>query len=152
MISEAIFRSFDLEEGFSLSLGRARENGKAGPATGSGSDVDAMSENSDRLAHDEEANAQTIASRRIKTGEGLEHSRHLVPGNTDSSVIHVNADALVGVPATGENAATGLCVFDGVVDQLRRTVPRSSASLSIVAPVGTVRTLTSFIRAANSFS
>jgi hypothetical protein len=77
-----------------------------------------MSENSDRLAHDEEANAQTIASRRIKTGEGLEHSRHLVPGNTDSSVIHVNADALVGVSATGENAATGLCVFDGVVDQV----------------------------------
>jgi hypothetical protein len=106
------------EGNFSLSFGPARENGKAWPATGSGSDVDAVSQNSDRLAHDEEANAQTIASRRIKTGEGLEHSRHLVPGYTDSSVIHVNADPLVGVPATDENAATRLCVFDGIADQV----------------------------------
>ena len=77
-----------------------------------------MSQNSDRLAHDEEANAQTIASRRIKTGEGLEHSRHLVPGYADSSVIHVNTDAPAGVAATDENAATGLCVFDRVADQV----------------------------------
>jgi hypothetical protein len=77
-----------------------------------------VSQNSDRLAHDEEANAQTIASRRIKPGEGFEHSRHLVPGYADSSVIHVNADPLVGVPATDENAATRLCVFDGIADQV----------------------------------
>src|SRR5580698_1112105 len=37
----------------SLSFGPVRKNGKAGPATGSGSDVDAVSQNSDRLAHDE---------------------------------------------------------------------------------------------------
>ena len=94
----------------SLSFGPARENGKAGPATGSGSDVDAVSQDSDRLAHDEEADAETIASRRIKTREGLEHPRHLVPGHTDSGVIHVNTDVLVGVTATDENAATGLCI------------------------------------------
>jgi hypothetical protein len=128
----------------SLSFGPARENGKAGPATGSGSDVDAVSQDSDRLAHDEEADAETIASRRIKTGECLEHPRHLVPGHTDSGVIHVNTDALVGVTATDENAATGLCVFDGVADQVAQNGPRSSASLSIVALVGTVRTLTPF--------
>ena len=102
----------------SLSFGPARENGKAGPATGSGSDVDAVSQDSDRLAHDEEADAETIASSRIKTREGLEHPRHLVPGHTDSGVIHVNTDVLVGVTATDENAATGLCVFDGVADQV----------------------------------
>jgi len=102
----------------SLSFGPTRENGKAGPATGSGSDVDAVSQDSDRLAHDEEADSETVASRRIKTGEGLERPRHLVPGHTDSGVIHVNTDALVGVTATDENAATGLCVFDGVADQV----------------------------------
>jgi hypothetical protein len=80
-----------------------------------------VSQNYDRLAHDEEANAQTIASRRIKTGEGLEHSRHLVPGYADSSVIHVNADPLVGVPATDENTATRLCVFDGIADQVAQS-------------------------------
>ena len=102
----------------SLSFGPARENGKAGPATGSGSDVDAVSQDSDRLAHDEEADAETIASPRIKMGESLEHPRHLVPGHTDSGGIHVNTDALVGVTATDEDAATRLCVFDGVADQV----------------------------------
>ena len=108
-----------------------------------------MSQYSDRLAHDEEADAQTVASRRIKTGEGIEHERHLVPGNSDSGVIHVNTDAPAGVAATDENAATGLCVFDRVADQV---VPRSSALLLIVAPVGTVRTLTPFVRAATLFA
>jgi hypothetical protein len=55
------------------SFGPGRKNGKAGPATGSGSHIDAVSQNSDRLAHDEEADAQTVASRRIETGEGIEH-------------------------------------------------------------------------------
>jgi hypothetical protein len=102
----------------SLSFGPARENGKAGPATGSRSDVDAVSQDSDRLANDEEADAQTIASLRIKTGEGLKYSGHLVPGDTDSGVIDINTDALAGVTATDENVATGLCVFDGVANQV----------------------------------
>ena len=106
------------EGGFPLSFGRARENGKAGPATRNGSHIDAVSQNSDRLAHDEEADAQTVASRGIKTGEGLEHSRHLVPGDTDSGVIDINTDGLASVTAPKENAATRLCVFDSVVDQV----------------------------------
>jgi hypothetical protein len=85
---------------------------------GSRSNVDAVSQYADCLAHDEEPDAETIAPRTINTGEGLEHSRHLVRGNTDSGVMHVNTDALVGVTATDENAATGLCVFDGVADQV----------------------------------
>ena len=100
------------------SFGSARENGKAGPATGSGSDVDAVSQNSDSLAHDEEADAQTVASRRTKTGEGMEHSGQLVLGDTDSGVIHVNTDALAGVTATEEDAATRLRVLDSVADQV----------------------------------
>lgn len=77
-----------------------------------------MSEYSDRLAHDEESDAETIASRGIKTGEGLGHSGHLVPGDTDSGVIHVNTDALAGMTATEENAAARLSVLDGVADQV----------------------------------
>ena len=80
-----------------------------------------MSQNSDRLAHDEEANAQTIASRRIKTGEGLEHSRHLVLGYTDSSVIHVNADPLVGVPATTHRLPREL-QLDEVISLVEMTI------------------------------
>jgi len=99
-------------------FGSARENGKAGPATGSGSDVDAVSQNSDSLAHDEEADAQAVASRRTKTGEGMEHSGQLVLSDTDSGVIHVNTDAVAGVTATKEDAATGLRVLDSVADQV----------------------------------
>jgi hypothetical protein len=82
------------------SFGLARKNGKAGPATGSGSDLNAVSQNSDRLSYDEEADTQTIAPRRIKPGKGFEHSRYPVPGNTDSGVIYVDTDALAGVAAT----------------------------------------------------
>jgi hypothetical protein len=82
------------------SFGLARKNGKAGPATGSGSDVNAVSQNSDRLSYDEEADTQTVAPRRIKPGEGFEHSRYPVPGDTDSGVIYVDTDALADVAAT----------------------------------------------------
>ena len=64
---------------------------------GSGSDVDAVSQNTDRLADDEEADAQTVVARGIKTGEGLEYSGHLVLGNTDPCVIHVNTGASAGL-------------------------------------------------------
>jgi hypothetical protein len=77
--------------------GSVRENGKAGPAIGSGSDVDAVSQNSDRLADDEEADAQTIVARGIKAGEGLEYSSHLVLGNTAPRVIHVDTGASAGL-------------------------------------------------------
>jgi hypothetical protein len=85
---------------------------------GSGSDVDAVSQNADRLADDEEADAQTIVARGIKAGEGLEYSSHLALGNADPCVIHVNTGASVGLTTPQENAATRLCVFDGVADQI----------------------------------
>jgi hypothetical protein len=77
-----------------------------------------MPENADGLAHDEEANAQTVASRRIETCERLENPGHFVPCDTDPSVIHVDADALADVTATEENAATGLRVLDRVANQV----------------------------------
>lgn len=75
-----------------------------------------MPQQADGLAHDEEADAQTVASRRIETSEGFENSRHLVSRDTDSSVIHVDTDALADVTATEENASTGLRVFDRVAN------------------------------------
>ena len=85
---------------------------------GSGSDVDAVSQNADRLTDDEEADAETIVAPWIKAGEGLEYPSHLVLGNTDPSVIHVNTCASTGLTTPQENAATRLCVFDGVADQV----------------------------------
>src|ERR1700722_9776667 len=88
-----------------------------------------MSQNSDRLSYDEEADTQTVAPRWIKPGEGFEHSRHPVPGNTDSGVIYVDTDALAGAAATWKNAATRLRVLDGVVDQ----VPQNGAEKQRIA-------------------
>jgi hypothetical protein len=77
-----------------------------------------MPQQTDSLAHDEEADAQTAASRWIETSEGLENSRHLVSRDADSSVVHVDADALARVTATKKNAVAGLRVFNSVADQI----------------------------------
>src|SRR4029077_2154844 len=77
-----------------------------------------MSQNSDRLAHDEEADAQTVVSRRINAGKRLKHSRNLVAGDTDSRVIHVNTDVHTSVTASDEDTATRLRVLDGIADQV----------------------------------
>ena len=70
-----------------------------------------MSQNSDRLAHDEEANAQTIASRRIKTGEGLEHSRHLILGY--AGIVSLGHAAFFGLGAY----SAGLLALHGIVTE-----------------------------------
>jgi hypothetical protein len=44
-------------------FGPLHENRKAKPAAGSGGDVDAMAQNSGRLAHNEESDADALASR-----------------------------------------------------------------------------------------
>jgi hypothetical protein len=97
------------------------------------------------LAHDEEADAQAIVSRGMETSECLEHSRNLVPGDTDSGVIHVNTDVRANVTAADENAAPGLRVLDGVADQVSQNGTEKQRIAFIVALVGTVRTLTPFV-------
>jgi hypothetical protein len=56
-----------------------------------------VSQNADRLADDEEADAQTIVAGGVKAGEGLEYSSHLVLGNTAPCVIHVDTGASAGL-------------------------------------------------------
>jgi hypothetical protein len=56
------------------------------------------------------------------------------------------------VAATDENAATGLCVFDRVADQVAQHGTEKQRVLLIVALVGAVRTLTPFVRAATLFA
>src|ERR1700726_921022 len=62
------------------------ENGKAGPAAGSRGDVDAVAQNSERLAHYEEADAQAVALCGIKAGESLEDLRDLLTRNSGTRV------------------------------------------------------------------
>jgi len=98
---------------------RARdENGKARPAAGSRGDVDAVAQNSDRLAHDEEPDAQTVTSYGIKPGECLEDLRHLFARDSNARVIHIDPDTRTEVPATKKDATSGLCVLDCIADQI----------------------------------
>ena len=61
------------------------------------------------------AGGQAIAG---DTREGLEQSRHLVRGDTDPGVTHVNTHA--DVTATEEDTATWLRVLDGVAENRTR--------------------------------
>ena len=96
------------------------KNRKTGPATGSGSDVDAVSQKSDRLAHDEEAYAQTVASCCIEAGESLEDLRHLFARNADPRVVHVDPYARAAVPTAQEDAASRLGVLDRIAYQVAK--------------------------------
>jgi hypothetical protein len=98
---------------------RARdENGKARPAAGNGGNVDAVAQNSERLAHDEEPDAQTVTSCGIKPGESLEDFRHLFARDSNARVVHIDPDTRTEVPATKKDPPSGLCVLDCIADQI----------------------------------
>ena len=98
---------------------RARdENGKARPAAGSGGDVDAVAQNSDRLAHDEEPDAQAVASRDIKAGESLEDLGHLFARNSNARVVHIDPNTRTGVPAAEKDTTSWLGVLNCITDQI----------------------------------
>jgi hypothetical protein len=98
---------------------RARdENGKARPAAGSRGDVDAVAQNSDRLAHDEEPDAQAVTPCGIKPGESLEDLRDLFASDSNARVIHIDPGTRTEVPATKKDATSGLGVLDCIADQI----------------------------------
>jgi hypothetical protein len=102
-----------------LPLRPARDkNGKAGPAAGSRDDVNAVAQNSERVAHDEETDAQTVASCGIKPGEGLEDSWNFLTRNSSARVVHIDPDSRTGVPAANKDATSRLGVLDGIADQI----------------------------------
>jgi hypothetical protein len=94
------------------------EDGKARPAAGSRGDVDAVAQNSERLAHDEETDAQTVALCGIKAGESLEDLRNLFTRNSSARVVHIDPDPQMGVPAAKKDATSWLGVFDCIADQI----------------------------------
>jgi hypothetical protein len=132
---------------------RARdENGKARPAAGSRGDVDAVAQNSDRLAHDEEPDAQAVTPCGIKPGESLEDLRDLFASDSNARVIHINPDTRTEVPATKKDATSGLGVLDCIADQIAQGGPSSRLSLSIVASLETMWIPMPLLSAACSFS
>src|SRR5262249_36421349 len=79
-----------------------------------------MSEHADRLAHDEEADTQSVAPCMIQTSESVEDFRHCFLRDAAACVEYVDADVLIGLTAAYENSATRLCVFDGVADYIAK--------------------------------
>src|SRR5580704_5376537 len=94
------------------------ENGKARPAAGSGGDVDAVTQNSNRLAHDEESDTQAVAWCGIEAGESLEDPGHLFAGNSNTRVVHINPNTRTGVPAAKKDPTSRLRIFDCVTDEI----------------------------------
>jgi hypothetical protein len=72
-----------------------------------------------RLAHDEETNAQAVASCGIKPGEGLEDSRNMLARNASTRVVDVDPDSRTRVPATNKDATSRLGVLDCIADRAR---------------------------------
>jgi hypothetical protein len=79
-----------------------------------------MSEHSDCLAHDEEANTEPVAPRMIQPSEGVEDFRHFLIGDTAARIEHVDAHVLTNMTAAHENSAAGFGVFDGVASQIAK--------------------------------
>jgi hypothetical protein len=105
--------------GFVLSLlGSFDENGKARPATGTGGDVDAMPQNSERLPHDEETDAEALALCGVKPSERFEDSRYLLVGDSNARIVHVDPNFRAGTPATEQHATSQFGVLDCIAHQI----------------------------------
>src|ERR1700757_2018052 len=105
--------------GFVLSLlGSFDENGKARPATGTGGDVDAMPQNSERLLHDEETDAEALALCGIKPSERFEDSRYLLVGDSNARIVHFDPNFRAGAPATKQHATSQFGVLDCIAHQI----------------------------------
>jgi len=99
-------------------FGLRNENGKARSAARSGGNIDAMTQYSKRLAHDEETDAQTVALCGIKPGERFEYLRNLSIGNSYACVVHVDPDFRSGAPASKKDATSRLRILDGIAHQI----------------------------------
>ena len=77
-----------------------------------------MTQDSERFAHDEETDAKPVTLHDIKAGESLEYLGNLFAGNPNPSVVHIDPDSRIGVPATNKNSTSRLGVFDGIADQI----------------------------------
>ena len=65
-----------------------------------------MPQNSERLPHDEETDAEAPALFGIKPSERLEDSRNLIVGNSNARVVHVDPDFRTEAPAAEKDATS----------------------------------------------
>jgi hypothetical protein len=77
-----------------------------------------VAQNSERLAHDEETDAQTVALCGIKSGESLEDLRNLFTRDSSARVVHVDPDTQTGVPAAKKDTTSWSGVLDCIADQI----------------------------------
>ena len=77
-----------------------------------------MPQNPERLAHNEEAHAQALASSGIEAGESFKDLRNFLARDSSAGVVNINSNTRAGVPAANKYAATRLSVFDRIADQI----------------------------------
>ena len=71
-----------------------------------------------RLANDEQADAEAVASRSIEAGKSFEGVRHLVAWAAYAVIVHVDTDERAYVAAAKHDTATGLGIFYRVAHQV----------------------------------
>jgi hypothetical protein len=88
-----------------------------------------MFQDPESLPDNEEADSETLASFGIETGERIEDFRDPLARNTDSSVVHVDANARTETPAADKDAPTRLGISDRVADQ----IPQGRTQQQVIA-------------------
>ena len=88
-----------------------------------------MTQDSERLPHDDETDAETVALCGIKPSERFEDPRNLFDGNTNAGVVHVDPDLRTGAPAANKDATSRL----GVLDRITHQIAQGSAEKQAIA-------------------
>jgi hypothetical protein len=138
--------------GFVLSLlGSPDENGEARPSAGSGRNLNAMTQNSERLPHDEETDAETVVPCGIKSSERFEDLRCSSGIPIPVSYTSIRTSEPERLQPT-RMRPPGWVYLTALLTRLRSAAPRSRPSLSTITSLDTVWMVIPLLNAACSFS
>lgn len=69
-------------------------------------------------AHDEQADAETIETRRVRPLKGVENLRQVLGSYAYSRVVNLDSDVVFDSPTANQDASTRLRILDGVAHQI----------------------------------
>src|ERR1700747_2934549 len=77
-----------------------------------------MTQDSERLPHDDETDAETVTLCGFKPSERFEYPRNLFAGNSHAGVANVDPDFRTRAPSANKDAASRLGVLDRITHQI----------------------------------
>jgi hypothetical protein len=88
-----------------------------------------MTQDSERLPHDDETDAETVTLCGFKPSERFEYPWNLFTGNSNAGVVNVDPDFRTGAPAANKDATSRL----GVLDRITHQIAQGSAEKQAIA-------------------